>query len=215
MFYSQSVLALNIFKSLKILTKLQKYGLKYAHIDFADEIYAKNFGANYEMTSYLVKLFPNIEFDAHLMTKNPFEKIEKLVQIGIKTIFIPIEFLTLEQLIFIKKQYPNINFGAMLQAHQEVQDFANIIAKIPIILVMTIDKIGGTGQPLNPKLLEKISQIRSLNSKIKVYSDGGLRKENWDLFEQFNVDVAIGGSIIFSYPNFSDFAKQWGSNDSN
>ncbi|UVO15157.1 ribulose phosphate epimerase [Mesomycoplasma ovipneumoniae] len=208
--YSQSISALNIFKVIKILTKLQNNGLKYSHIDFVDQIYAPNFGLNYQIANYLIKLFPNIEFDAHLMCKNSLEKVEKLVQIGFKTIFLPAEQVSKTDFERLNQLYSNINFGLMIQANQKIQDFSEIISCSKVILLMTIDKIGGVGEPLNQQLFSKIEQIRSINKKIKIYTDGGLRKENWIEFEKWKVDVAIGGSIIFSYPNFSEFSRLWG-----
>ncbi|WP_434327286.1 ribulose phosphate epimerase [Mesomycoplasma hyopneumoniae] len=193
--YSQSISALNIFKVIKILTKLHNNGLKYAHIDFVDQIYAPNFGLNYQIANYLIKLFPNIEFDAHLMCKNSLEKVEKLIQIGFKTIFLPAEQVSKTDFERLNKSYSNINFGLMIQANQKIEDFCEIISCSNVILLMTIDKIG---------------EIRSINKKIKIYTDGGLRKENWIEFEKWNVDVVIGGSIIFSYPNFSEFSRLWG-----
>ncbi|WP_337897397.1 ribulose phosphate epimerase [Mesomycoplasma ovipneumoniae] len=208
--YSQSISALNIFKVIKILTKLQNNGLKYAHIDFVDQIYAPNFGLNYQIANYLIKLFPNIEFDAHLMCKNSLEKVEKLVQIGFKTIFLPAEQVSKTDFERLNKSYSSINFGLMIQAEQKIEDFSEIISCSNLILLMTIDKIGGVGEPLNQQLLSKIVQIRLINKKIKIYTDGGLRKENWAKLEKWKVDVAIGGSIIFSYANFSEFSRLWG-----
>ncbi|EXU61184.1 ribulose-phosphate 3-epimerase [Mesomycoplasma ovipneumoniae] len=208
--YSQSISALNIFKVIKILTKLHNNGLKYAHIDFVDQIYAPNFGLNYQIADYLIKLFPNIEFDAHLMCKNSLEKVEKLIQIGFKTIFLPAEQVSKTDFERLNKTYSNINFGLMIQAEQKIEDFSEIISCSNVILLMTIDKIGGVGEPLNLQLLSKIEQIRSINKKIKIYTDGGLRKENWAELEKWKVDVAIGGSIIFSYANFSEFSRLWG-----
>ncbi|WNM16819.1 ribulose phosphate epimerase [Mesomycoplasma ovipneumoniae] len=208
--YSQSISTLNIFKVIKILTKLQNNGLKYAHIDFVDQIYAPNFGLNYQIADYLIKLFPNIEFDAHLMCKNSLEKVEKLIQIGFKTIFLPAEQVSKTDFERLNKSYSSINFGLMIQASQKIEDFSEIISCSKVILLMTIDKIGGVGEPLNQQLLSKIGQIRSINKKIKIYTDGGLRKENWTELEKWKVDVAIGGSIIFSYANFSEFSRLWG-----
>ncbi|ATP59489.1 ribulose phosphate epimerase [Mesomycoplasma dispar] len=208
--YSQSISALNIFKVIKILTKLHANGLKYCHIDFVDQIYAPNFGANYQIADYLIKLFPNIEFDAHLMCKNSLEKVGKLVEIGFKTIFLPAEQISKADFEKLNQLYSNINFGLMIQAEQKIKDFSEIISRSNVVLLMTINKIGGVGEPLNQQLFSKISQIHSINKKIKIYTDGGLRKENWNEFEKWKVDIAIGGSIIFAYANFSEFSKLWG-----
>ncbi|WP_308705387.1 ribulose phosphate epimerase [Mesomycoplasma flocculare] len=207
--YSQSIMALNLFSVIKILKKLQILGLKYCHIDFADGIYVPNFGANYQIAEYLIKLFPKIEFDAHLMCVNSIEKIEKLVKIGFRTIFLPAEQITKSSFEKLNQNFPDINFGLMIQAKQKIKHFSEIISLAKVVLLMTINKIGGVGEMLNSKLFSKIEQIRFLNKEIKIYTDGGLRKYNWNDFLRKKVDVAIGGNIIFSYENFLEFSKLW------
>ncbi|VEU74675.1 d-ribulose-5-phosphate 3 epimerase [Mycoplasmopsis citelli] len=211
--FALSFCAVDTFKALKIFDKLTKLGLKHIHMDFMDGIFVENFGATFEQASALIKRYPNVHFDAHVMTSEPIKLVDKLIQVGFKTIFLPsnlVDFNKFQQLV---SNYPNISFGIMLEALNNPNDFKNIILESQKILVMTIDKIGGTGQPLNINLLSKIKEIKNINSNIEIYSDGGLRTNNAIEFSKNHVDVAVGGSIIFSFKgNISIFFNWWKDN---
>ncbi|MGZ9428802.1 hypothetical protein [Mycoplasma sp. 1012] len=207
--YSQSVCAINSFESLKILDELSNSGMTHIHIDFMDSFYVPSFGFSFEQAKFLIERFNHINFDAHLMTKKPLRLIEKLIQVGFKTIFMPANEISLEDFVDATKNYPNICFGIMLEANNNPEDFRNIILNSKKILLMTIDKIGGTGQKLNNLLFSKVNTIKQINKSIEIYSDGGLRVTNSDEFYQNNIDVAVGGSIIYSFDSANKFMKWW------
>ncbi|MGZ9755805.1 hypothetical protein ACXYRR_02635 [Mycoplasma sp. 246B] len=209
--YSQSVAALNSYISLSKLDSLVKNGMKHIHIDFMDGVYVSNFGVTFYQAEFLINRYKNVHFDAHLMLSNPYIHIKKLINIGFKTIFIPMGMVNTE-FYKIKNDYPHIDFGIILQANDNPINYKNIIINSQKILLMTIDVIGRTGQKLNPKLLDKTKTIKNINSNIKIYSDGGLRKENAYLFSLHNIDVAIGGSIIYSFADEKDFCNWWKDN---
>ncbi|WP_322962067.1 ribulose phosphate epimerase [Mycoplasmopsis cynos] len=207
--YSQSVCALNCFESLKTIDQLVENGLEYIHIDFMDSFYTKNFGFSFEAASYLIKRYQNVNFDAHLMVKNPTKIIKKLIELGFKTIFLPANEINHIEFMNIAKNYPDIYFGVMLETENNPEDFKQIIQCSAKILLMTIDKIGGTGQMLNNNLFKKVKTIKKINPNIKIYSDGGLRDYNSMEFYKNNIDVAVGGSIIFSFETIKEFLCWW------
>ncbi|WGI36975.1 ribulose phosphate epimerase [Mesomycoplasma lagogenitalium] len=207
--YSQSVCALNLYSSLNIIDELVASGMKFIHIDFMDSFYVENFGFSYEMAEFLINRYPEINFDAHLMVKKPLRLIEKLQNIGFKTIFLPANEINQNDFINTSKNYPNLSFGIMLEAKNNPQDYKNLIINSKKILLMTINKIGGTGVQLDQKLFEKVKEIKNINQHITIYSDGGLRVNNSDLFYNNEIDIAVGGSIIFSFENPKSFYKWW------
>ncbi|VEU59349.1 beta/alpha barrel domain-containing protein [Mesomycoplasma neurolyticum] len=207
--YSQSICAVNLLMLNKILNKLVKNKLKYIHVDIMDGHFVKNFGINFETAKYLIEKFPKVNFDAHLMVNNPLKHLNRLIEIGFKTIFLPIEKISRFNFFKILKKHPNIFFGIMIKSNDDINDYKEIIKKTKVILLMTINKIGGTGEKLNPDLFSKVYDIKKINPNIKIYSDGGLRKENAYLFKKHLIDVSVGGSIIFTFENIKKFFDWW------
>ncbi|WP_033161006.1 beta/alpha barrel domain-containing protein [[Mycoplasma] collis] len=207
--YSQSICAINLFQIEKVIKKLLKNKINNVHVDFMDGHYVNNFGLNFDIAKYLINKYPKINFDAHLMVKKPIKYLKKLIDIGFKTIFIPLDQISEIKYLKILKKYPNIFFGVMIKSENNVEEYYNIIKNSKVILLMTIDKIGGTGESLNTKLLNKVFQIKKINKNITIYSDGGLRKENAYLFKKYLIDISIGGSIIYAFENIDKFSNWW------
>lgn len=207
--YSQSICAINSYTSLETIDELVKNGMKHIHVDFMDSFYVPNFGVSFEAAEFLIKRYPNVNFDAHLMVKNPLRLIERLVQVGFETIFLPAKEINKEEFDKISQNYPNVFFGIMLEANNDPNDFRDIVLNSKKILLMTINKIGGTGQKLDENLFKKVEEIKKINPEILIYSDGGLRQENTNSFYNNKIDVAVGGSIIWSFETIKDFLEWW------
>ncbi|TDV23532.1 ribulose-5-phosphate 3-epimerase [Mycoplasmopsis mustelae] len=210
--YSQSFCAINTFNSIDILDKLIKNGTKHIHIDFMDGYFVDNFGATYQQVEFLIKRYPNVHFDAHLMLEKPLNFINKLVNLGFHTIFLPSESVNIKIFKQLLNDYPTTTFGIMIEAKDHPKDFVEIINLSTKILVMTINIIGGTGQELNLTLLNKVKEIKEIKHNIIVFSDGGLRKHNAKDFYINKVDIAVGGSIIFSFEKIKEFSTWWKEN---
>ncbi|WP_025755663.1 beta/alpha barrel domain-containing protein [Mycoplasmopsis cricetuli] len=213
--YSQSICAIDVFKSNLIINELVKNGMTNIHIDFMDGHYVDNFGFTFENSKLLIDKYPNIDFDAHLMIKNPLKYLNKIISIGFKTIFLPVDEIKEDEYFEVAKKFPNINFGIMLKANDSPENYKNIIINSKVILLMTINKIGTTGELFNENLLIKIKKIKLLNSDIKIFSDGGLRVENVAILKNNNIDVVVGGSIIFSFSSEKEFMTWWKKNNDN
>ncbi|WP_027120556.1 beta/alpha barrel domain-containing protein [Mycoplasmopsis lipofaciens] len=199
--YSQSVCALNLFQAIDKLDKLVNDGMMHMHLDLMDFHYTESFGLNLESINYLVERYPNVEFDVHCMVDDIMKILHKLTQIKVKRISFPLDKASLKMVKKLKSLYQGFEFGVMIESHNQIARYQQILKSVDFVVLMTIDKIGGTGVLLNPDLLKKIEEIKQINKDLLIISDGGLRSNNIHLFNKAKVDIAVGGSIIDNYPN--------------
>ncbi|TNK82201.1 ribulose phosphate epimerase [Mycoplasmopsis pullorum] len=207
--YSQSLCALNLFKAETQIDQLVNDGLEYIHLDLVDYHYAPSFGLNFQTIDYIINKYPELNYDIHAMVDDIEIYLPQIHKMKIQRLSFPMDKADVNLLNKLKKLYQPIQFGIMIEAHNLVDP--ELINACDFVVLMTIDKIGGTGVKLNPTLLDKVSQIREIKPQMMIISDGGLRVENAHLFKQVNVDVAVGGSIIFNYPHekYENFMDYW------
>lgn len=196
--YSQSVCALNLLKCEQQIDDLVKNGLEYMHLDFMDFHYTSSFGLNMETADYLIKKYPNVQFDAHCMTSDVELLLKKFNKIKIQRVSFPLRQASVVKLSSYRTMFSG-QLGVMIESQDEIMNYVDIIKNVDFIVLMTIDKIGGTGVQLNPELLNRVKVLKQINPKLFIISDGGLRENNADLFHKAKVDVAVGGSIINTY----------------
>lgn len=196
--YSQSVCALNLLKCEQQIDDLVKNGLEYMHLDFMDFHYTSSFGLNIETADYLIKKYPNVEFDAHCMTSDVSLLLNKFNEIKIHRVSFPIRQASVEKIDSYREKFSG-QLGVMLESQDDIEKYTEVIKKVDFVVLMTIDKIGGTGVQLNPELLKRVKLLKQINPKLLIISDGGLRENNANLFFENNVDIAVGGSIINTY----------------
>lgn len=204
--YSHSLLASNIFDAKKILSDLCIGGLKWLHLDFIDYKYSKSFGLTKKIVKYIKNKFSDLNLEAHLMVKEPIHLINDLINEGVKYISFPASEISIKEFKKLKKQNQDIKFGIAILSSENILDLTEYILLCDYVTVMTIEKIGGTGQELKPKLLSKANEIKKIKD-ILVISDGGLRSHNAHNFKKANFDLSVGGSIINDVQDPKDFIK--------
>ncbi|QZE12493.1 ribulose phosphate epimerase [Mycoplasma sp. Ms02] len=208
--YAQSVAAMNYFVAANKLEKLYQQGLKNLHLDIVDFEYVQTFGLSFDIIKD-IKNRCDLDIDVHCMVAkhNVLPIAQKLHELNLNKVSFPVSQLD-KALIKELKSISNFKLGLMIEAQDQVSDYQEFIKEAEFVVLMTIDKIGGTGQPFNPVLLQKVSEIRAIKKQIEIISDGGLRKSNYQEFYKSGVDVAVGGSIVNEYLDSNqNFMECW------
>lgn len=203
--YSHSFCASNSFSFISQMDDLIKGGVTDIHLDFMDYQYTRSFGLNLDIVKELKDRYPNITFNAHIMAEEPFNLAEDLLNIGITKLGFHLDTITFEGVKAFKESHPKAIIGCAVIADDNIEANKEIIKMSEFAVLMTINKIGGTGQPFNPELLKRVKELRNINPNIEVISDGGLRKENAKQFADADVDYAVGGSIINNVEDKTQF----------
>lgn len=143
---------------------------KKVHIDIMDGLFVPNKTIAVEL---LKKISIKRKTQIHLMAKQPEKYLSDLIEAGASEIIIHAESTKRanEILRFIKTQ--KIKAGIALNPKTKPAAHKKTIKTADMCLLMTVNP-GFSGQKFKPKPLEKIKQIKKMNSKATIGIDGGI-----------------------------------------
>lgn len=183
--------------------KLVEKNIDYIHIDVMDGKFVSNKTSGVEMFDVAKK---NIDkpLDVHLMVENPLEEVEKYI--GAKIITFHIEAVENEEeaIKVIEKIHSyGANAGISIRPNTKVSELNNLLKKIELVLVMTVEP-GYGGQKLIPEVLEKITELREKGYKGEIEIDGGVTIENISKVKEYDLDIIVAGTAVFSAEDEND-----------
>ncbi len=173
-------------------------------IDIADGQYVSSKTASMEEILNLVlkdkDLIKKITFDFHLMVKDYQSEIKKIInfksKINLGNIFIHFNLKPKYEKL-INLYYKNI--GLVLNPEDKLEDLANNynLNKINFFQIMSVYP-GKQGQSFIKETLNKITQLRLLGYRSKIYLDGGVNQKTLPtiLRQKFLPDVICPGSYL-------------------
>ncbi len=161
---------------------------KTLHIDFGDgELVPLN--SLFRPEDLVAEL--NMNYQVHLMVKNPFFWVERKIE-QISTVIFQAEVVEnyLETALFFK----NLGYkvGLSINPATPVPEFFD---NIDFVQFMTIQP-GAQGNAFVESALEKIEKFKLVNSTIKIQVDGGINLENIDRVKSKGVSSFVVGSAI-------------------
>lgn len=100
---------------------------------------------------------------------------------------------TLELINYIKNK--NIKVGLAINPNTNINELKPFLDKIDLVLVMSVIP-GKGGQSFIESSLDKIKQIRKLNSNIIISVDGGINNTNIQKIKEAGASMCVVGSYI-------------------
>ena len=94
----------------------------------------------------------------------------------------------------------NAKVGISIKPNTSVDILKNILDKIDMVLVMTVEP-GYGGQKLLVETLEKVSELRKMGFDKLIEVDGGIKIENAELVRSYGVDIIVAGTAVFGAEN--------------
>ncbi|MFC1487951.1 ribulose-phosphate 3-epimerase [Thermoproteota archaeon] len=150
----------------------------------------------------------DFEYEAHLMVKHPFKWIDKIVnKVDIITVHVE-SIKDIEKVIdYVTKEGRKINLALIPETkYPTVIDYMGIIDGI---LVMTVDPGSYCiNKEFNLKTLQKIRQLREIDSTISIEVDGCMNPENARLTKNAGANIFTSGSYIFKSENVDRALKE-------
>lgn len=90
-----------------------------------------------------------------------------------------------------------VSFGLAINVASDLSLVESCIKEVEYLQIMGISQVGRQGQPLDPRVFEKISQFRKLHPEIPVQIDGGISLKNAKRFVALGVtNLVVGSSIL-------------------
>ena len=178
--------------------------VKKAQLDIADGIFVPE--ETWHNAKDLGKLNSDILFDLHLMVDRPEKWINEWNKKNIFRFTVHFEATyDIRRTIKIIRE-SNKKAAIALRLETPVKDIIDIIGDLDMVLFMSIEP-GGQGRGFNKNVLDKIKELRSQNSKIKIGVDGGINHETAQECVNFGADVLVSGSYVFSQSNIKKTVK--------
>ncbi|MSR71435.1 MAG: hypothetical protein EXS50_02050 [Candidatus Taylorbacteria bacterium] len=138
----------------------------------------------------------DLDYEFDLMVVNPEEVVRDFVNSGASRIIIHVETITnWTDIIEVLKE--KVEIGLAIGISTPIDILEPYINDIDFIQCMGIARIGLQGEPFDEKVLEKISQIKSLYPDKIVSVDGGVHEDSAPILIASGADRLVVGSSIF------------------
>lgn len=175
------------------IKKLNNSNIDYIHLDVMDGEFVDNKTLDFNrLRNYFYHNKKNI--DVHLMVKNVKLYTELYSLLNPKYIIFHLEVgSTLELINYIKNK--NIKVGLAINPNTNINELKPFLDKIDLVLVMSVIP-GKGGQSFIESSLDKIKQIRKLNSNIIISVDGGINNTNIQKIKEAGASICVVGSYI-------------------
>ena len=172
----------------------------FIHIDILDSNSSeKEKNLSKQIIKELYNVWPNHKLDLHIMSKNPSNYITEYNQ-NIDVIYFHYEIS--EDIDIVINSILNIKAkpGIVLHAINDYDNLEQIVEKFNYVLVLSIDKVGVSGQVFIKKaedLIEKLNNLKIRNN-FELCVDGGITIEN---INKINCEKIVSASNILNSSN--------------
>jgi ribulose-phosphate 3-epimerase len=174
-------------------------GGDYIHIDVMDGKFVKN-TTDGVMMFKRAQSVTNITLDVHLMVENPQDYIDDFEKADIITFHIEaVDDNTAWKLIQNLKN-KNIKVGLSIKPNTKIDRIVKFIKDIDMVLIMTVEP-GKGGQDLILSTIDKIKELRKINSKIDIEVDGGINLDTVKIVKEAGANIVVAGTAIFKADN--------------
>lgn len=176
-----------------MVKKIEPYA-DLVHIDIADGEFVPNktIGGIEELQKSETKL----DFEVHLMVKNPENMIDKWLETRAVRFLVHQESTKeMDHLVSMIKAAGREAAG-VLNPSTDFKTMEPYLEKLDLVQFMTVDP-GFYGSPFLPEVLEKIRKFRELHPEKPVQVDGGIHSDTIKMVAETGASSAVLGSHIF------------------
>ena len=200
---SPSILSADFSQLGNEIKRLEEGGADMIHVDVMDGHFVPNLTIGPPVIKALRKQC-SIKFDVHLMISPVHKYIEAYADAGADIITIHPEATDdlKESILKIKKL--NKKVGVSLNQESKIDLIQGLLDEIDLVLIMSVNP-GFGGQKFIPEVLEKIKQLKKIQSEknvdFDIEIDGGINFDNCQLAIDAGANILVSGTTIFKSNN--------------
>ncbi len=185
---------------------VMKAGADFIHFDVMDNHYVPNLTFGPAFCEALIKRFPSLPIDVHLMVSPVDSLIESFAKAGAKRISIhPDATIHLDRSLQLIKEL-GCEAGLVFNPSTPIDILTWCAHHLSFVLVMTVNP-GFGGQKLIPEIINKISQIHQQYPGLDLCVDGGVTPKNIATLAKAGANQFVAGSAIFNSTNYEETIK--------
>lgn len=183
-------------RALKTMLRQAEGFTNYVQIDFMDGKFVPSHSVSCDT---LLGVSTCLEWEAHLMVKQPENELGCLREAGAQGVVFHVEATESPDVVIKQAKQLNMRVGLALNPETAVSSVAPLIDQVDNVLLLTVHP-GYYGSQFLPEVLPKIDQLRRLTPAVEVGVDGGIKEGNIFRIARLGVDTIYVGSAIFNQP---------------
>lgn len=181
---------------------MERAGCHWLHLDIMDNHFVPNLTFGPPVVKALRKVSNKLFFDAHLMVENPLSLVDPFAEAGVQILTLHEETCRGDLAAAIEAvKAAGMRVGMSIKPNTAVKAIEPVLAKLDMVLVMTVEP-GFGGQQLLAPCLNKVQQLRRLREqrhhRYCVQVDGGINAKTIDLAVAAGAEVLVAGSAVFA-----------------
>ncbi|MFI4963121.1 MAG: ribulose-phosphate 3-epimerase [Legionellales bacterium] len=182
---------------------VMKAGADCIHFDVMDNHYVPNLTFGPAFCEALIKRFPQLPIDVHLMAAPVDTLIKSFAHAGAKRISIhPDATIHLDRSLQLIHEL-GCEAGLVLNPSTSIDSLTWTAHRLNFVLIMTVNP-GFGGQKLIPEVINKIRNLHQIYPQLDICVDGGVSAANIASLASAGAKQFVAGSAIFNSSNYKE-----------